>query len=78
MEVLKAGEYTHASVDVTGMIMSPVIVVPENIFYNDRPCLVIDAGCIEISSELIEYNKGMNYKTETNPAKLFDQYKVEL
>ena len=50
MEVLKAGEYTHVSVDLSGMIMSPIIVIPESIFYFDIPCLVIDAGCLEISS----------------------------
>ena len=78
MQVIKGGNFQHISIDISGKIMAPILLIPENPLREDSPCLVVDAGWLAISSKLNKFEKDKNYKEETDPKKLFDEYSIDL
>ena len=64
--------------DITVYLTAPVFLVPESVFYPDRPCLIIDTGSISLNSYLVPYTKEANYKAVTNPKVIYDRYVIGL
>jgi len=55
------------------------LIIPENIYNKDSPYIKLDTGIISIESNLIEYNKDVDYYNElTTDDGLYDKYKVRL
>jgi len=57
---------------------APVLILPENIFFENSPYLKLDTGQIEISSDLRKFNKQTNYNEIEDDKQLYDNYTVEL
>jgi hypothetical protein len=78
VESLRTGNYKHQSFNVELYLKAPIIVVPENIYHKDRPCLVVDTGAIEMKSFLVPYSQGIDYKVIRDPTLLYDRYELTL
>jgi len=67
IESLKKGDYQHKAMDISLFLTAPVFLIPESIFYPDRPCLIVDTGSISLNSYLVPYTKDVDYKAITAP-----------
>lgn len=72
IESVKKGEYKHQALDVSAFLTAPIIIIPENIFKPDNPCLVVDTGSIKLSSNLVGIDKNSDLKLIRNPSALYD------
>jgi hypothetical protein len=61
IESLKKGDYQHKAMDISLFQTAPVLLIPESIFYPDRPCLIVDTGSISLNSYLVPYTKDVDY-----------------
>ena len=48
IESIKKGEYKHQAFDISLYLTAPIIIVPENIFRPERPCMIVDTGSIRL------------------------------
>ena len=48
IESIKKGEYKHQSLDISLFLTAPIIIIPENIYIPERPCMIIDTGSISL------------------------------
>ena len=55
---IKEGTYKHFSLDLSIRLQAPVIVLPSNVHDNvhdlTKPCIVVDAGLVVVSSKLLK------------------------
>ena len=78
IESIKKGEYKHQAMDISVLLTAPIFLIPESIFYPEKPCLIIDSGAISLTSALVSYSKEVNYKELADPDKLYDRYLLGL
>ena len=64
--------------DISVLLTAPIFLIPESIFYPEKPCLIIDSGAISLTSALVSYSKEVNYKELADPDKLYDRYLLGL
>lgn len=62
IETIKKGEYKHQAVDISVFLIAPIILIPENIFNCQKPCLIVDTGLITLESELTPFDSTVDYK----------------
>lgn len=60
------------------MIKAPVIIIYTDIFDKGEPILEIDFGEIKVKSDLVQYEKEINYKNVFDAKLLYDKYTVEM
>ena len=69
----------HEGIDLDATLVTPIIVIPENIRNDDKDkeAIVFNIGKFVASGKLIDYDKHIDYKEETREDKMYDQYKLE-
>jgi len=75
---IKKGEYTHTNADVDIMVKAPVVKIYQDIYDSTKPHILLDTGQINTMSDLLHFNKNVNYERERDPKKLFDRYFIEI
>eukprot|EP00347_Sterkiella_histriomuscorum_P017164 403350423 len=78
LEAVKKGEFKHQAVDISVSLTAPIILVPEDIFNQNKPCLVIDTGSITLNSQLVRHDSSVDYKSVQDPTNLYDKYEINL
>lgn len=78
IESIKKGDYQHKAMNIALYLTAPVFIIPESVFYPEKPILVIDTGSISLNSDLTPYSKDKDYKAMTDPQTLYDRYLISL
>lgn len=75
------GDYAHAAVSLNAILEAPSLWIPENVFdksANGGKAIKADLGRIQISSDLRQFSKTLDYKTIKDESKLYDNYTLEM
>jgi hypothetical protein len=59
-------------------LSAPVIIIPQNIFQPEKPCLVIDIGAITLTNSLSKFDPIVDYKLLKSVNSLYDRYETQL
>lgn len=78
IESIKKGDYQHKALDISLYLTAPVFLIPESIFYPQRPCLIIDTGSITLESYLVPFTKDVKYKEIKDASCIYDRYVIGL
>lgn len=74
---VKEGTYKHFSLDIYIKLQAPVIVLPCNLLDLSKPCIVVDAGLIVMSSKLLKETAMPKELRVLQKAKsLYDRYDI--
>ena len=71
-ENIQAGEYMHQNADIEAEIYAPVLILPQDIFDPYQRYIKVDLGMITVNSDLLEYDKKKDYKSEQNEHLVYD------